>query len=186
MKTYKCKKGGNVPDGGLPCVVCSNLKPAGVFSGPVCEHLEESETGTINILVIEDDNLKAKDVRGVLEESFPGSGIDTAAAYGSGIRKVFKGHYDFVVIDNSLPYYEEKPYDIHPDMAQMILEEILDFSEETRPKCIICSQYDPGEKEAYFFRITTQYPNCLGIVRYDCCSDVWKTQLVRIIKDNIE
>ena len=99
----------------------------------------------MKILIIEDNTLKAQDIRQCLEEHYSDVVIETAAAYASGVRKAYRNQYDAVIIDNSLPYYESEPQNIQPDMAEIILEEFRDL--EISPKTIICSAFEPGEKE---------------------------------------
>ena len=90
----------------------------------------------MKILIIEDSELKRKDIERFLKENFPDADVTTAAAYSSGLRKAYKGEFDVVILDNSLPYYEDRPYDIQPDMARNVLEEIEEIPPQKRPRCI--------------------------------------------------
>ena len=134
----------------------------------------------MKILIIEDNTLKAQDIRQCLEEHYSDVVIETAAAYASGVRKAYRNQYDAVIIDNSLPYYESEPQNIQPDMAEIILEEFSDL--EISPKTIICSAFEPGEKEEYFQMAVSRWDFCIGFVRYDCASDEWRDQLVKLIE----
>lgn len=134
----------------------------------------------MKILIIEDNTLKAQDIRQCLEEHYSDVVIETAAAYASGVRKAYRNQYDAVIIDNSLPYYESEPQNIQPDMAEIILEEFSDL--EISPKTIICSAFEPGEKEEYFQMVVSRWDFCIGFVRYDCASDEWRDQLVKLIE----
>lgn len=137
----------------------------------------------MRILVIEDNKLKAQDIRKSLEKQYPNVVIEESYAYASGVRKAYKEKYDAVIIDNSLPYYESEPHDIQPDMARIILDEFYDL--EISPKSIICSAFEPGEKEEYFANIVSQFDFCLGYVRYDCTSSNWENELTSLINMNI-
>ena len=134
----------------------------------------------MKILIIEDNTLKAQDIRQCLEEHYSDVVIETAAAYASGVRKAYRNQYDAVIIDNSLPYYESEPQNIQPDMAEIILEEFSDL--EISPKTIICSAFEPGEKDEYFQMVVSRWDFCIGFVRYDCASDEWRGQLVKLIE----
>lgn len=134
----------------------------------------------MKILIIEDNMLKAQDIRQCLEEHYSDVVIETAAAYASGVRKAYRNQYDAVIIDNSLPYYESEPQNIQPDMAEIILEEFSDL--EISPKTIICSAFEPGEKEEYFQMAVSRWDFCIGFVRYDCASDEWRDKLVKLIE----
>lgn len=133
----------------------------------------------MKVLIIEDNAIKAQDIHRCLQVHYPDVDIDTAAAYASGVRKAYRSHYDVVVIDNSLPHYENEPLNIQPDMARIILEEFLDL--EIAPKSVICSAFEPGEKEVYFQNIVSQYDFCIGFVRYDGCSSDWENRLISLI-----
>ena len=134
----------------------------------------------MKILIIEDNTLKAQDIRQCLEEHYSDVVIETAAAYASGVRKAYHNQYDAVIIDNSLPYYESEPQNIQPDMAEIILEEFSDL--EISPKTIICSAFEPGEKEEYFQMVVSRWDFCIGFVRYDCASDEWRDKIVKLIE----
>ena len=133
----------------------------------------------MKVLIIEDNAIKAQDILRCFKTHYPDADIDTAAAYASGVRKAYRSHYDVVVIDNSLPHYENEPLNIQPDMARIILEEFLDL--EIAPKSVICSAFEPGEKEVYFQNIVSQYDFCIGFVRYDGCSSDWENSLISLI-----
>lgn len=133
----------------------------------------------MKVLIIEDNTIKAQDILRCLQKHYPDAYVDTAAAYASGVCKAYRATYDVVVIDNSLPHYEDKPLDIQPDMARIILEEFLDL--EITPKSVICSAFDSGEKESYFQNIVSQYDFCIGFVRYDGCSSDWEKRLISLI-----
>ena len=134
----------------------------------------------MKILIIEDNTLKAQDIIRCLEDHYSAVTIETAAAYASGVRKAYRNQYDAVIIDNSLPYYESEPQNIQPDMAEIILEEFSDL--EIGPKTIICSAFDPGEKEDYFQKVVSRWDFCLGFVMYDSASDDWRELLVKLIE----
>lgn len=137
----------------------------------------------MKILIIEDDSFKLKDAKTELSRIIPGVEIDSGASYSSGLRKALQEKYEVVIIDNSLPRYDAQPYDIQPDMAPLILEEMEEYLPEA--KGIICSQYDTGEKEIFFSNITRNYENCIGFVRYDSIDDSWRKELFNLIHQHI-
>lgn len=137
----------------------------------------------MRILIIEDSQLKAAGIKRCLTENYPDVEIDEAAAYASGVRKAYRESYDVIIMDNSLPYYESEPYSIQPDMARIILEEFEDL--QIRPKCIICSAFEPGGKEIYFESVIEKFPNCLGFVRHDSSSSEWEEKLIGLINREI-
>ena len=48
----------------------------------------------MRILVIEDNKLKAQDIRKSLEKQYPNVVIEESYAYASGVRKAYKEKYD--------------------------------------------------------------------------------------------
>lgn len=134
----------------------------------------------MKILIIEDNAFKKKDIEKCITSHFEGVLVNGASAYSSGLRRAYNTEYDFVILDNGLPYYESTPMDIQPDMAWNILEELLEL--DVRPKCIICSAFDPGTKEEYFDNLVRQFDFCIGYVRYDPSDSSWEEDIVKLIK----
>ena len=132
----------------------------------------------MRILIIEDNSLKAEDIKKCIFQNIVDVSIDVEQAFNTGVRRAYKENYDFIIIDNSLPYYANDLNDICPDVAAIILENL---EEEIIGKCIICSAFEKGEKENYFTRLVEGYSICIGYVRYDPCEDDWKNQIISLI-----
>lgn len=133
----------------------------------------------MRILIIEDNSLKAEDIKKCISQNIVDVSIDVEQAFNTGVRRAYKENYDFIIIDNSLPYYANDMNDICPDAAAIILENL---EEEIAGKCIICSAFEKGEKEDYFSRLVDGYSICVGYVRYNPCEDDWRNQIIRLIK----
>lgn len=58
-------------------------------------------------LLIEDDSAKANNIISVVNENFPSISLDMEMSYQSGINKIFENAYDFVLLDMSLPSYDQ-------------------------------------------------------------------------------
>lgn len=101
----------------------------------------------MRILIIEDNSLKAEDIKKCISQNIVDVSIDVEQAFNTGVRRAYKENYDFIIIDNSLPYYANDMNDICPDVASIILENL---EEEIIGKCIICFAFEKGEKEDYF------------------------------------
>lgn len=133
----------------------------------------------MRILIIEDNSLKAEDIKKCISQNTVDVAIDVEQAFNTGVRRAYKENYDFIIIDNSLPCYANDMNDIYPDAAAIILENL---EEKIAGKCIICSAFEKGEKEDYFSRLVDGYSICVGYVRYDPCEDDWRNQIIRLIK----
>jgi len=134
----------------------------------------------MRILIIEDNALKAEDIKKCISQNIVDVSIDVEQTFNTGVRRAYKENYDFIIIDNSLPYYVNDMNDICPDAAAIILENL---EEEIIGKCIICSAFEKGEKENYFTRLVEGYSICIGFIRYDSCEDDWRNQIISLIKE---
>ncbi len=136
----------------------------------------------MKILIIEDDGNKCKDIVKCLQGNYSQVDIDTAASYSKGVKKGYSGKYDIIIVDNCLPFYDTNPYDLHPDMAELIMEELYELEGESVGKFIICSQYETEEEGEKLLRVQKRRSNvCLGVVRYECICDNWKAELLDFI-----
>jgi len=140
----------------------------------------------MKILIIEDDAFKCKDIVKCLQENLPQAEIDTATSYAKGVKKGYSGNYNLIIVDNCLPFYESNPYDLHPDMAELIMEELDELDGDTVGKFIICSQYETEEEGEKLRRVQKRRSSvCLGVVRYECNCDNWKDELITLINMTI-
>lgn len=141
----------------------------------------------MKILIIEDNAYKCEDIVKCLQGNYPQAEIDTAASYSKGVRKGYSGNYDIIIIDNCLPFYDNNPYDLHPDMAELIMEELDEMSGDTAGKFIICSQYENEEEGEHLCRVQKRRSSvCLGVVRYQCDHDDWKEKIISLINNSID
>lgn len=138
----------------------------------------------MNILVIEDCKPKFESISRCIRDRFPEAAVTCAVSYQEGVNKAYKGNFDFIVLDNSLPVYSSYPNDVKTDMASVILDEFNEFG--INSPCVICSQYDPGEKEAFFTRLVNTFDSCVGFIRYDNTSDEWKGSLIIYLEEIIK
>lgn len=140
----------------------------------------------MKILIIEDDTFKCKDIVKFLQENLPQAEIDTATSYAKGVKKGYSGKYNIIVVDNCLPFYDSNPYDLHPDMAELIMEELDELAGDTVGKFIICSQYETEDEGEKLRRVQKRRSSvCLGVVRYECNCDNWKDELFTLINATI-
>lgn len=61
----------------------------------------------MNGLLIEDDPAKAKKIVDYISENFPGIDLTQKTSYQSGIKAIFESTYDFILLDMSLPTYDQ-------------------------------------------------------------------------------
>jgi CheY-like chemotaxis protein len=58
-------------------------------------------------LLIEDDSAKANNIIAIINENFPAVKMDAEMSYQSGINQIFDKEYDFILLDMSLPSYDQ-------------------------------------------------------------------------------
>ena len=140
----------------------------------------------MKILIIEDDAFKCKDIVKCLQENLPQAEIDTATSYAKGVKKGYSGNYNLIIVDNCLPFYESNPSDLHPDMEELIMDELDELAGDTVGKFIICSQYETEEEGEKLRRVQKRRSSvCLGVVRYECNCDNWKDEFITLINIDI-
>ncbi|WP_026703628.1 response regulator [Flavobacterium soli] len=58
-------------------------------------------------LLIEDDPEKAKEILGYIKEKFPHCEMTYKLSYQSGLKEIFSEKFDFILLDMSLPSYDQ-------------------------------------------------------------------------------
>lgn len=83
----------------------------------------------MRILIVEDNSNKLKQIRNLLEKKYSTYEIVEAHAFNSGVKKVFEGNWDLVVLDMSLPTYDithtESGGDKKPVAGKNIMKRML-------------------------------------------------------------
>lgn len=62
-----------------------------------------------NILLIEDDKKKSDDIINFIGTNFPESIVCLRESYHSGLKSLFKDHYDLLLLDMSMPTWDRSP-----------------------------------------------------------------------------
>lgn len=60
----------------------------------------------MKILLIEDDKYKREDLRTYIHQEFPDVWVDEVKSYKTGVLKVLDGTYDLLLVDMTIPTYE--------------------------------------------------------------------------------
>ena len=85
--------------------------------------------GYMQILLIEDNSNKRKQIKEVLMEIYPEAGIEEAYSFNSGVRKVYEDRWNLIVLDMSLPTYDithtESGGDKKPVAGKNIMKRML-------------------------------------------------------------
>jgi hypothetical protein len=145
----------------------------------------------MNGLLIEDDPAKAHKVLGCISEFFPSYNMEHRLSYKSGLDAVFTNDYDFILLDMSLPTYDQgdgsfsgkpKGFGGRGIMKEMkrnkkiskvkVFTQYSDFDGGT----ISMAELDEQLKEKYsaFYE---------GYIFYSSKESAWQTELIEFLDD---
>lgn len=83
----------------------------------------------MNILLIEDNSNKRKQIKDVLEEIYTDINIEEAYSFNSGVRKIYENKWNLIILDMSLPTYDithtESGGDKKPVAGKNIMKRML-------------------------------------------------------------
>jgi CheY-like chemotaxis protein len=145
----------------------------------------------MNILLIEDDDLKLGLIDRALKTVTPAPEIVRAASYQAGVERLVKGKFDYVLLDMSLPVSDLAHSPVGMEWltfgGQLILRECA--RRNIQSKFIVVSQFNTfirDNEEVSFAQlkeeIFNQYPNLvIGCVRLDRGADNWKEEILHFL-----
>ena len=143
----------------------------------------------MKILVVEDDQLKMKDIQHFVKEELEGVYVDCAESYAVAVKMCYSVIYDFVVLDMNIPRYDKTDNDnsIIYNGGEMIVRELV--SEDVFVKFAFVSGYETvGDESIASFdeRMRRYCPNTYcGFVFFEVNDDGWKQSLGSILKKEL-
>ncbi|MFB5763937.1 hypothetical protein [Paenibacillus medicaginis] len=148
----------------------------------------------MNILIIEDDENKIKQVTEYLSYSLQFKhSIIIRKSYQSGIKEIMKKEYNFIILDMSLPTFDIIPGGNGGRFRSYAGVDILDEIKRNRltSKSVVLTQFDvfgEGENKTTLTELINileeSYPdNYLGTVYYNASQSNWKEELRRFINN---
>ncbi|MBL8876108.1 MAG: response regulator [Phycisphaerae bacterium] len=146
----------------------------------------------MNVLIVEDDLNKLKQISELLHKELPGASIVERHSYQSGLKEVMTTRPDFVVLDMSMPTYDVKSGQQGGRTRAYAGREILSELARKRLKCkvVVVSQFesfhDPIEGritlEELKVLLRRQFEsNYLGAIYYNPAEAAWRTELTAIL-----
>lgn len=146
----------------------------------------------MKILIVEDDSTKYENIAKLLEENK----IETVLkkSYNSGLNEILEKEYDYLILDMSLPTYDDE-YNIEEIKVFAgidILKQMKRYKKNI--KTIIITQFEtfsnPNEwdKKIKINELKEKLENLKNsnykdIIYYDVSSDLWGKKLIQIIMD---
>lgn len=142
----------------------------------------------MKILLVEDDDLKMKDIINIVKSISNSVTIDTAYSVASGVQLAVDNEYDIILLDMTIPNFDQiDGRDGGPSYkngGELIVRELLDEGVEFR--CMVITQYETFNDETIdqiSERITRICGNrYLGYVKYSTMNESWKAELKSKIK----
>ena len=143
----------------------------------------------MKILVVEDDQLKLKDIQRFVEKVCEGVHVDSAESYATAVSMCYSVMYDFVVLDMNIPRYDRTDNDksIIDNGGEMIVRELV--SEDIYIKFVFLSGYETvGDEsiESFDKRMKQYCPDTYrGFVFFEVNDDSWKQKLGKILQEEL-
>ena len=123
----------------------------------------------MQILLIEDNSNKLKQIKRVLTEIYPESNIEEAYSFHSGVRKVYENKWNLIILDMSLPTYDithtESGGDKKPVAGKNIMKRML--NRKIIVPVVIITQFETFDDD----RISL---NSLNAEFQDGFKEIWK------------
>lgn len=144
----------------------------------------------MNVLIVEDDDEKAKSIRTFIDEYFMTTSIQVSRSLQTGLHTALSGEHDLILLDMTMTNYERT---IHEDggrphhfAGREILRQLL--REEIHVPVIVVTQFGRFGEESEEVTLselqadlTGRFPDYLGTVHYRSNVDEWKRQLSDLI-----
>jgi CheY-like chemotaxis protein len=145
-----------------------------------------------DILVVEDDENKLKEILSFLESDFGITDVDVARSYNSGATSIVDGEYKFCILDMSLPTFDVDKVDCSGRRRPFGGREILRKASKNKKvtKFVVLTQFESfGEgrdslsKDELSEQLKQRYSDIfLELVFFSGSSSNWEKDLSRIIK----
>lgn len=144
------------------------------------------------ILLVEDDQFKAKAILALIGQDFSGTIIEHAKSLSSGYKMLEGGGFDLLLLDMSLPTFDVGPNDSGGEplgFGGLKLLDLLSESSLLLPTIVVTQfeQFGENEKainlESLVMDLSKSFSDSfVGLVYYNSAKLDWKAKLVQLIK----
>jgi len=145
----------------------------------------------MNILIIEDDSHKLKQISEFINECCNDPQIHFARSYQSGLRAAFNNVFDLILLDMSLPTFDVKSGEDGYKFIKTAGKDILtELKRKKNPaKVIIVTQFDSFGEGSDYIELSTLKEQLrerfgqhyIGAVYYEASQLRWKNELKKMI-----
>lgn len=139
-------------------------------------------------LIIEDDPIKMNHIETLINSKFPEIQLVKCISYMSGINAILDGEFNLILLDMSLPLYDDTYQTSNPKNfgGRDILKEMKRHNKSALVKVITqYNEFDDGsismrELDAQLKKI---YPSTYkGYIHYETKKNLWQSELIDCIK----
>jgi len=142
----------------------------------------------MNILIVEDNQKKLKNLKSWAGNNISNAVIEEAISYTSGVRKIYEGDWDLILLDMSLPTYDITPQEQGGDKKPLAGKEIMRrmiFRNINTPVIIVTQFETFGDKEISIRFLNEEFEKDYssiwkGTINYDEIKMTWVEELNRI------
>lgn len=145
----------------------------------------------MKLLIIEDDPVKLNRIQSLVQADFPKIEIETKISYMGGITAILNKEYDFILLDMSLPRYDDLNNSGNPKNfgGRDILKEMRRHKRQS--KVIVVTQYNEFDDGLISIKdldrqLSEIYPALyLGYIYYETQTNIWERELHDFISNII-
>lgn len=144
-----------------------------------------------SILLVEDDQFKAKAVLSLMANDFPDVTVEQAKSLSAGYRKLEAHQFDLLLLDMSLPTFDVGPHDSGGEPLGFGGFKLLDLLTESGlalPTIVVTQfeQFGEGEHAISVHSLNDSlrktFPDhFIDLVRYNSASTDWRIDLSKLI-----
>jgi len=140
-------------------------------------------------LVIEDDSIKMSNIELLLSSKFPKIEVTKCSSYMSGVNEILKNDFDFILLDMSLPLYEDTFQTAKPKNfgGRDILKEMKRNKRKAFVKVITqYNEFDDGSISMTDLdeQLKSIYPSIYqGYIHYETKLNLWQKELIQYVNN---
>lgn len=149
----------------------------------------------MNLLLIEDDQHKSKQIIDFIDETFMYNSIVLKKSYQSGLKEILTNQYDIVLLDMQLPNFDIKPGEDGYKFRKLAGVDILKELTRKKKKCqvIIITQFETFGEGEYYINLSNLKQMLkiefldiyIDTVFYSPDNSLWQKELTLLIKNKI-
>lgn len=148
----------------------------------------------MDVLIIEDNRNKLKQIKMFVKETCAEASIHDALSYTAGLRRIYDEKWDLLLLDMSLPVYDMSQQETGGDKKSIAGKEIMKrmIHRKIYIPTIVITQFDTfGENEISIKSLNDEFKKELddiwkGTINYEDSTNKWKIELKQLLEQVIK